>query len=74
MSNTLEQTQYGQDFDRYVSLCNRKIELEHQIRQNANDDVVLVGLRSEYRKIVEESDNLYCKYYQSFNDISDGTN
>lgn len=62
-------TEYEKDLNRYIELINRKMELEHQIRMNADNQDALTGLRSDYRNIVEESDKIYQANYQHFNEV-----
>lgn len=63
-------TEYEQTKNRYLELVNRKKELEAAIPLT-NDETAANLLRSDYRKVVDELQEIYNENINYFND---GTN
>lgn len=61
-------THYEQTKNRYLELTNLKKQLEIAIAANVNDTQAITQLRSDYRTIVDELEQIYTDNINYFSD------
>lgn len=52
--------------DKYQALVNEKKEIERKIHANVGDESALIGLRSDFRAVVAELEEIYTAKIEYF--------